>query len=118
MWYIGTMAIRNEKLKDCPLLKGMYSDGYFPKFLVDKGKDILIQLCETIEAHQPKDDESLFQLTHAATEEFNVLGEEFEENDSELETNAREVIGENFDFIVKAYGFNVDIEEVIAPRDW
>ena len=112
------MAISNENLKDYPFLQSMYNDEYFPNFLVDKGKQILIQLCENIEAKQPKDPESLFVLTHSATNEFNDLDEEFSDNGSELETEAREVIGENFDFIVKAYGFNVDIEDVIATRDW
>jgi len=28
-------------------------------------------------------------------------------------------MGDDFDYIVKAYGFtNVDIEDVIAPREW
>jgi Family of unknown function (DUF5713) len=27
-------------------------------------------------------------------------------------------IGENFGFIVDSYGFDVDIEDVIATRDW
>jgi hypothetical protein len=112
------MAIANEKLNNYPFLQGMYDDEYFPNLLVDKGKQILIQLCENIEAKQPKDPESLFLLTHAATNEFNDLDEEFSDNGSELETEAREVIGENFDVIVKAYGFNVDIEDVIATRDW
>jgi hypothetical protein len=60
----------------------------------------------------------LYALTHAATEEFNALAEEFEENDSELETAAREAIAEDFEWIAKAYGFDADIEELIAPRDW
>lgn len=38
--------------------------------------------------------------------------------DSEREANAREILAADFDFIVKAYGFDLDIEEVIAPRDW
>ena len=38
------MAITNEKLKNYPFLKGMYEDGYFPTFLVDKGKNILVRL--------------------------------------------------------------------------
>ena len=58
----------------------------------------------------------LYALTHAATEEFNALAEEFEENDSELETAAREAIAEDFEWIAKAYGVDADIEELIAPR--
>ena len=113
------MSISNEKIANYDFLRGMYNDGYFPDFLVDKIKKILIELCESIEKVQPKDDESLLMLTHAATERINDLAEEFEENDSELETGAREVMGADFDYIVRAYGFDeVDIEDVIAPRDW
>jgi Family of unknown function (DUF5713) len=112
------MAIANEQLKNYPFLQGMYDDEYFPNFLVDKGKQILIRLCENIEAQQPKNSESLFRLTHSATNEFNDLDEEFQDNGSELETVARDVIGDNFAFIVQSYGFNVDIEDVIATRDW
>lgn len=112
------MAIQNEKLHDYPFLQEMYEDEYFPDFLVDKGKAILIRLCERIEAEKPVDDESVYALTHAATEEFNKLQEEFWKNDSEIETAARDCIGTDFYFIVQAYGFDLDGEEVIAPRDW
>lgn len=113
------MAIFNEKIRNHQMLLDMYADGYFPNFLVDKIKAILFDLCEQIEREEPTDDESLLKLTHAATERINALAEEFEENDSELETGAREAMGAEFDFIVRAYGFaDVDIEDVIAPRDW
>lgn len=113
------MAIENEKIRNRELLAEMYADDYFPNFLVDKIKAILLDLCEQIERGQPKDDESLLKLTHAATERINGLAEEFEENDSELETGAREAMGAEFEFIVRTYGFaDVDIEDVIEPRDW
>ena len=112
------MPITNDRLRDYPFLKEMYGDGYFPAFLVDKGKAILIRLCETIEAEKPADDDSFLRLTHAATDEFNELAGEFEENDSELETAAREAIGGDFAFITKAYGFDLDNEDVIATREW
>jgi hypothetical protein len=112
------MPITNEQLKSRHFLQEMYDDGYYPTFLVDKGKAILVRLCEAIEARKPADNDSLLQLTHAATDEFNALDDEFVENDSEIETVAREVIAGDFEFIVKAYGFDVDIEEVIGTRDW
>tara|TARA_R110002096_G_scaffold24071_1_gene76048 strand:- start:1363 stop:1704 length:342 start_codon:yes stop_codon:yes gene_type:complete len=113
------LSLTNPQINEYDLLAGMYRDGYFPNFLVDKIKAILLALCERIESEQPKDEKSLLELTHAATEQINNLAEEFEENDSELETEAREIMAENFEFIVQAYGFqNIDIEEVIAPRDW
>jgi len=112
------MTLKNEKMASYEFLKEMYLDGYFPNFLVDKGKKILIDLCAKIESKKPVSNDELFTLTHSATDLFNDLQEEFEENESEFETAARESIGENFDNIVKAYGFDVDIEDVIATRDW
>ena len=113
------MPTTNESVNNYDFLTEMYSDGYFPDFLVDKIKTILVDLCEKIEAQNPQNSEELFQLTHAATNSINDLEEEFEEYDSELETGAREAMAENFEFIVKAYGFDkVDIEDVIATREW
>jgi len=113
------MTIANKKVKQKELLAGMYQDDYFPDFLVDKVKAILLELCEQIEEQEPEDEEALFELTHEATERINDLEEEFCENDSELETAARDTIAESFEHIVRAYGFTeVDIEEVIAPREW
>jgi hypothetical protein len=112
------LGITNPKLHDYRFLADMYRDSYFPDALVDKGKHILIQLCEQIEAQRPASDEELYTLTHAATEAFNTLAEEFTAHGSDIETVARDVIATDFDLIVKAYGFDVDIEEVIAPRDW
>lgn len=112
------MAIKNEKMKNYEFLEEMYWDSYFPNFLVDKGKEILIKLCEMIEVEKPNNLEKLYKLTHAATEEFNALDKEFSEHNSEIETMARDCIGENFYNIALAYGFDADREELIAPRDW
>ncbi len=112
------MAITNAKMQKYHFLKDMYNDNYFPDFLVDKGKSIVVNLCEKIEAIQPKTHKELFELTHIATVAINDLNEEFGENDSELETSAREAIMGDFDNIVKMYGFDVDIDDVLAPRDW
>ena len=113
------MPLSNESMKDYSFLKDMYNDGYFPNFLVDKIKIILIELCEKIEKENPNNSESLFVLTHAATDKINDLADEFGENDSELETGARESMAADFQSITNAYGFNdVNIEDVIATRDW
>lgn len=112
------MAITNDNLRSYSFLKEMYEDDYFPTFLVDKCRNILVGLCEEIERVNPATDSDVLELTHAATEEINDLASEFEDNDSELETNAREILAADFDFIVKAYGFDLDVEEIIAPREW
>lgn len=97
----------------------MYEDDYFPDFLVNKCKAILVSLCLTIETNLPADVEALYPLTHAATEKFNDMEEEFDEHDSEIETAARECIALDFECIAHAYGFvAADMEELIAPRDW
>jgi hypothetical protein len=110
--------LKNEAIRKYSFLKEMYADQYFPDNLVDKGKDILLELCFEIEQQQPRDMEALYALTHAATDKFNDLQDEFYENDSEIETAARECIAMEFDFIAKAYGFDADTEELIATRDW
>jgi hypothetical protein len=86
------MTITNETLKSYELLADMLRDKYFPTDLVQKGQQILVRMCEKIEAENPKDLESLYAISQASTEEFNALSEEFEENGSEIETATRESI--------------------------
>ncbi|MFA1543260.1 DUF5713 family protein [Actinomadura monticuli] len=113
------MAPANEQVNDRAFLKEMYADDYYPARLVDQGRAILLRLCERIEAERPADLAALYPLTHAATEEFNALEEEFVAADSEIETVAREAIAMEFWFVASAYGFaDADIEELIAPRNW
>lgn len=113
------MPIANEQIKNHAFLKCMTGDESFPQHLVDKGKQILLRLGERIEKEKPADEAALYVLTHAATDEFNDLAEEFQRADSDIETTARECIAEDFEFIATAYGFpNADIEELIATRDW
>ena len=100
------------------MLKGMYDDNYFPDFLVDKCKNILLNMCETIEDKNPQNLEELYKITQASTEEINELEEEFDDNDSEIETVARDCLGSEFEKIAKAYGYEPDIEELIATRNW
>ncbi|MEV4216652.1 DUF5713 family protein [Nonomuraea sp. NPDC049725] len=113
------MPPTNQQIASHAFLKGMYQDGYYPDHVVDKGRGILLRLCERIEADGPSDLAALYALTHAATEEFNELEAEFEAAGSEIETVAREVIAEDFWFVATAYGFvDADVEELIATRDW
>jgi Family of unknown function (DUF5713) len=112
------MPIQNEQLADYPFLDEMFEDNYFPNAQVEKGKAILVRLCEEIERNRPADITALYVLTHAATEEFNVLAVEFEEHDSEIETAARDCIATDFAEIAEAYGFKADIEELTATREW
>lgn len=102
---------------DYTLLAEMYQDDYFPDHLVDKVKEQLqkvIALLETgetgTEAIQAKLDE--------AVQAINDLQEEFDENESEIETVARDSIGETVGYILEWFGIPIDLEEAIRERDW
>jgi hypothetical protein len=112
------IELQNKLLQSYSFLENMYDDIHCPNFLVDKGKKILVNLCFEIEKKQPKNLDELYKLTHRATDKFNDLEQEFSENDSEIETTARECIALDFEFIAKAYDFEADIEELIATREW
>ncbi len=112
------MSLTNDTLANHRFLQEMFDDGYFPDPQVKKGVQILVELCERIEAESPSSLDDLYPLTHEATEQFNELQEDFEEAGSEIETAARDCICENFAFIARAYGFDADIEELVATRDW
>jgi Family of unknown function (DUF5713) len=111
--------VMNEQIMSHQFLETMYNDDYFPDFLVDKCKSILVALCSDIENTQPTSLTDLYKLTQASTIQINNLADEFYKNDSEIETGAREALGAEFAFIALAYGFeNADVEELIATRDW
>lgn len=102
---------------DYILLEAMYNDGYFPNFLVDKVKELLqgiIALLETGERDLERIQDSLDKMTQA----INELQEEFEDNDSEIETAARDSIGETVEYILKWFEIDIDAEEAIRERDW
>lgn len=46
------------------------------------------------------------------------MEDEFFENNSEIETGARECLGSNFAHISEAYGFDADVDELIVTRNW
>lgn len=115
---IEQTELSNSKIKEYAFLDCMYQDSYFPNFLVDKCKNILLDLCYEIERNKPTTLDDLYKLTNSSTDKLNDLQAEFFENDSEIETAARECLAVNFEFVADAYGFEADIEELIATRDW
>lgn len=110
--------LKNALMRERNMLADMYADDYFPPHLVDQCKAVLVGMCHRIETEDPKDLEGLYAITHEATERLNALQAVFEEHGSELETGAREALGEEFMMIAEAYGFDADVEEMIAPREW
>lgn len=99
------------------LLAEMYRDGYFPDFLVDKVKALIqnvIDFLETGERDLNKIQKKFDEMTLA----INDLEEEFDDNDSELETVARDSIAVSVMYILKWFDIDIDIEDAIGARDW
>ena len=99
------------------LLDDMYQDGYFPDFLVDKVKELIQNVITFLESGE-SDLEKIQNKFDEMTLAINDLEEEFEENDSELETAARESIGETVEYILKWFDIAIDVEDAIGERDW
>ena len=73
------------------LLDEMYQDNYYPAFLVDKVKDELQKVIDLLESGET-DTEAVQETLDEAVCGINDLQEEFDENDSEIETVARNVL--------------------------
>lgn len=99
------------------LLEEMVHDDYYPQFLVEKIKEQIvrvIQLLETGETNKDRIQSKLDEMTCA----INDLQEAFEENDSELETVARDSIGVAIEYILKWFDIDIDVETAIREREW
>lgn len=103
---------RNDKLLD-----EMYRDGYFPDFLVDKVKAELQKVIRLLESGET-DTKVIQQKLDEVVCAINDLQEEFDENDSEIETVARDCIGGTVGYILEWFGIPIDTEEAIRERDW
>lgn len=103
--------------KNYKLLEEMYQDGYFPDFLVDKVKAELQKVIDLLERGET-DREAVQEKLDEAVCAINELQEEFDENDSEIETVARDCIGESVGYILAWFGIPIDVEEAIRERDW
>ena len=95
----------------------MYDDEYFPNFLVDKIKAELDKV-EAVLAGGEKNTAAIQQYFDTMTRAINDLESEFDENDSELETVARESIGEAVDYLLQKYRIEMDIEDALREREW
>lgn len=65
-----------------------------------------------------RDSEEIQSKFDEMTLAINDLQEEFEENQSELETVAREIIAETVEYILEWFNIDMDVEDAIGERDW
>ena len=99
------------------LLDEMYQDEYFPDFLVDKVKAEVLKAISLLESGET-DTEVIQEKLDEVVCAINDLQEEFDENDSEIETVARDCIGKTVGYILEWFGIPIDTEEAIRERDW
>ena len=92
------------------MLAEMYQDDYYPDFLVDKISALLRKVIALLE-----NDETDLKVIQSALDEavegINDLQAEFDENDSEIETVARDTIGETVAYILEWFDINIDRSE-------
>lgn len=104
--------------EDFVYLEEMYCDDYYPKFLVDKVKACIVEVVEFLEKEEYSSLEEVQEKFDEMTIKINELQDEFEENDSEIETVARDSIGVTVDNILKYFEIDIDVEDAIGERDW
>lgn len=99
------------------MLAEMYQDDYYPDFLVDKISALLRKVIALLE-----NDETDLKVIQSALDEavegINDLQAEFDENDREIETVARDTIAETVAYILEWFDINIDIEDALGARDW
>lgn len=103
--------------KNYELLAAMYRDGYFPDFLVDKIKELVQNIISFLETEE-NELEIIQNKFDEMTLSINDLQAEFEENESELETVARESIAETIEYILQWFDIGIDVEDALGDRDW
>lgn len=110
--------IQNQHVARYIFLEPLLDDDWYPRHLIEKGQSYLRTMCLEIEQTRPASAADLYKITHRAVRKFNALERELESEGSELETIAREQIAEDFSFVLSTYGYEVDLEEALAPRNW
>ena len=110
--------MNNKKLpQDFKYLPDMYADQYYPGFLVDKAKEAIAEAVVFI-GEAERTIEQIQEAFDKMTIKINDLEGEFDENDSELETVARESIAETVERIIQYFELDISTEEAIREREW
>lgn len=99
------------------LLEEMLSDDYYPPFLVEKIKQLFTPVISLLENGETNKDIIQGQLD-TMTMAINDLQDEFEENDSEIETVARDSIAVSIEYVLKWFDIDIDAETALRERDW
>ena len=110
-------GIVNKFDTEYKLLADMYDDDYYPDNLVGKIKALMEKLIAYIETGE-RDIEKVQEKLDEMTLGINDLEQEFDENDSEIETMVRDIIGVTVDYILAWFEIDIDGETAIRMRNW
>ena len=99
------------------LIPEMVRDGYYPDDLVEKVQQEIQKLVAVLEQGE-QCPEVIQQELDRMTLAINDLQEEFEAQDSEIETVARESIAATVSYILHWFHIDIDIDTALGARDW
>ena len=99
------------------LVERMVKDNYYPEFLVKKVQKLFNPLIEFLERGE-KDKFLIQEKLDEFTISVNNMQDEFWDTNSDIETEARESIGETVEYILNWFEIDIDVEEAIRERDW
>ena len=100
------------------LLQAMYEDSFYPYYLVDKIKWQFIHLIEFLEEADLKDQAAIQNRLDEFTLFINSLQQEFWDQDSEIETVARECIANNLEYILQWFKVQIPVDTALREREW
>lgn len=98
-------------------LQEMYQDNYYPEFLVDKIKALLVNMADYLAEGDHQLDEIQERFDYM-TRAINDLAKKFEDNDSEIETVARDAIATDVIYMLDWFDLAIDVEDALGERDW
>ncbi|MBR1529010.1 MAG: hypothetical protein IJ642_06885 [Oscillospiraceae bacterium] len=93
------------------------SDDYYPAFLVDKLRKEIQNVIAFLETGVTDLYQIQEKLDHM-TINMNQIAEEFEDNDSEIESIARDNIAADIIKILNYFAIPLDVETALREREW
>lgn len=110
----GSKMVFDKKYK---LLSDMVESDYYPQESVEK---IILEIEDFITYLETgiTDVNEIQKRLDQLTDFINDMQNEFFENGSEIETVARDSIGETIGYILNYFTIDIDIETAIRNRDW
>lgn len=99
------------------LVKDMVEDTYYPNFLVEKLQEEIRKVISILETGENKID-VVQKVLDEMTLSINDLQEEFWDNDSEIETIARDSIAVTIEYVLNWFNIDIDLETALQERDW